>query len=338
MGQGAGLPPPTEVRVGLPALAEALWARGVRRVLVLTGPSRRHLEALQPMLAGRKSSVFDGARVHVPEQTVAAADAIARQLSPDLLLSVGGGAATGLGKLLRLSHDAAFFVVPTTFSGSEMTAIWGRTEGGQKHTGRDPRVRPDLVIHDPVMVADMPQALAVRSALNALAHPLSALSTGRLAAPLQALSIEAAARVWSPLGELSGRPDSVDARFMLLRGAALCGRVIDCAPLGVHHRVAHLLGARFGLDHGAVHGVLLPHSVGLLRRDTQTWSELVAALGCDAPGPALTQVLHAAGCATSLSALGLSGADLEGCREGLLGLGDDAWELAWAALPGSGTA
>ena len=75
------------------------------------------------------------------------------------------------GKLLRLRHDVGFFVAPTTFSGSEMTGIWGRTEDGHKRTGRDPRVRPDLVVHDPALVAGMPRAMALPSASPLIPDP-----------------------------------------------------------------------------------------------------------------------------------------------------------------------
>ena len=38
--------------------------------------------------------------------------------------------------------------VPTTYSGSEMTSIWGETDDAGKRTGRDPRVKPRVVIYD----------------------------------------------------------------------------------------------------------------------------------------------------------------------------------------------
>lgn len=319
------------MRAGLPALAAALDGWGSARVLCLTGPSRRHLDAVRQALGQRPVEVFDGARVHVPAETVTAASATVDAFAPDVLVAIGGGAPTGLGKLLRLQHALRFVVVPTTFSGSEMTGIWGRTQAGRKTTGRDPRVRPDLVVHDPLMVADMPLRLAVASAGNALAHPLSALSTGALDADQVALALDAAARIWSPLGQLAGQPDSADARFLLLRGAALAGRVIDTSPLGLHHRLAHLLGAHFGLEHSAVHSVLLPHTLGLLRSDPEMWTRLCADLGNDAPGPALHAILGGVGCATSLAELGVDASALESCAKGLRGLGPQAWSVACAA-------
>src|SRR5258707_10909915 len=39
--------------------------------------------------------------------------------------------------------------VPTTYSGSEATAIWGMSEGERKFTGKDVRVLPRTIVYDP---------------------------------------------------------------------------------------------------------------------------------------------------------------------------------------------
>ena len=48
-----------------------------------------------------------------------------------------------------LERRLPIVAVPTTYSGSEMTGIWGITEGERKRTGRDPSVTPCLVVYDP---------------------------------------------------------------------------------------------------------------------------------------------------------------------------------------------
>ena len=59
---------------------------------------------------------------------------------------------------LRLSHDVRFVAIPTTYSGSEMTTIWGISDGGAKKTGRDPKVLPKTVIYDPELTVALPVA------------------------------------------------------------------------------------------------------------------------------------------------------------------------------------
>src|SRR6185436_6295486 len=89
--------------------------------------------------------------------------------------------AIGLCKALRLEQSVRFVAIPTTYSGSERTNLYRITTGGNKITGRDPRVRPDAVIHDVELTPDMPKKLTVTSLMNSLAHPISTLGTGSLA-------------------------------------------------------------------------------------------------------------------------------------------------------------
>ena len=70
-------------------------------------------------------------------------------LGADCAVAIGGGSTTGLGKAIALESSLPIVAVPTTYAGSEMTPIYGLTEGGLKKTGRDMRVLPRTVIYDP---------------------------------------------------------------------------------------------------------------------------------------------------------------------------------------------
>ena len=99
----------------------------------------------------------------------------AHEVGADVVVSVGGGSPTGLGKVLAFTCDLPLIAVPTTYSGSEMTAVWGRTTNGRKHTAYDIRVLPRTVVYDPELCVGMPPRLAAASGMNALAHCLEAL-------------------------------------------------------------------------------------------------------------------------------------------------------------------
>ena len=82
---------------------------------------------------------------HVPAEVADAGVARARELRADGCVAVGGGSAIGLGKAIARDTGVPLLAVPTTYSGSEMTPVWGRTEDGVKTTGprraRPPRRR-----------------------------------------------------------------------------------------------------------------------------------------------------------------------------------------------------
>ncbi|MEI2746780.1 MAG: iron-containing alcohol dehydrogenase [Ottowia sp.] len=151
-------------------------------VLILAS-SRRHLDALEGALGGFAVEIFDGARVHVPAEVVAAAEARLAASGANTIVAIGGGSPIGLGKALRLARPELHFVaVPTTYAGSERTSIYGITSGGEKQTGRDPRVRPDLVVYDPELTFYLPIGLTTQSLCNAIAHVASVMSTSSLPA------------------------------------------------------------------------------------------------------------------------------------------------------------
>ncbi len=64
-------------------------------------------------------------------------------------MAAGGGAAIGLAKIIARDLGLPIIAVPTTYSGSEATAIWGMSEGERKFTGKDARVLPRTIVYDP---------------------------------------------------------------------------------------------------------------------------------------------------------------------------------------------
>lgn len=297
-----------ETRFGLGVsdqLREVLERRGQRKVLLLTGPTRRFVDRIEALLRPLELTVYDGARVHVPEEVVLAARQNVLAFAPDTLVSLGGGAATGLGKALRLEYDLYFVAIPTTYSGSEMTSLYGVTAQSTKRTGKDERVRPDLVLYDPMFTRDLPLRLAVPSLLNALAHPISVLSTGKPSGLDRAHALDTARALHDALEALLREPASSAAQLQALSGAARAGEVLDRGEPGQHHRLAHLLGGRLGLDHSGLHSVLLPHTLGAIEREQPAlYHELKLALGVDDLRGAVLGQLRRAGAPRTLAELG----------------------------------
>jgi homogentisate 1,2-dioxygenase len=296
-------------RHGLPRLAARLHELGTRRALILVGPSRRFADEVAAAL-GVPTVIFDGARVHVPAEVVDSAAQALVESEADTIVAVGGGSTIGLGKALRLGHHPRFVAIPTTYAGSEMTTIYGITRGAEKTTGRDGRVRPDLVLYDPTLSATLPAGITVQSLMNALAHIVSVLSTGSLPRDghgdgARAQALDTAGVLVRVMEDLLLAPGDLAARELALEAAAAAGVTYDRGKSGAQHQLAHRLGGALGLDHAALHAVLLPQFLAHLReRDAALVTELEAAIGVRDLETHLHDLLVRAGVPTSLDGLG----------------------------------
>jgi alcohol dehydrogenase class IV len=294
---------------GLERLGEHLAALGARRVLLISTPSRRHVERALVGLGGLQTAVFDGARVHVPAGTVRDALSAVDALQADTVVALGGGAAVGLGKALCLQRELKLLAVPTTYSGSEMTRIHGVTEAGVKRTGRDERARPTRVLYDAALTRGLPLRLSLQSLTNAMAQIVSALSTDSV--PDSKAAVETVGELWRLMGLLRADPQNLALRERALRAASAAGQVVDVGRMGHQHRLAHLIGGGFDLEHATVHSVLLPAFMAWLRRTRPELMEtLDAAAATRGLEGALYDLLREIGAPVSLGELGVSESDL----------------------------
>lgn len=290
-------------------LAAEVRRLGGTRVYVLGLPAlvEEASAALGPLLAGATTEVV----MHVPLARAEAARAEATRLDVDLLVACGGGSAIGLAKAVALTRPVPIVALPTTFAGSEMTSIWGLTEGEEKKTGRLEQVRPKTVLYDPELTVSMPTRLAAASGLNALAHALEALYAPGVD-PLVLLqaeeSVRALAESLPQLVDGAGLP----AFSQALYGAWLAGVALDRSTMGLHHKLCHVLGGTFQLPHAETHAAVLPHSAHYNRDAAPAaFQRLGRALGTADVAGALFDLLGRLRLPTSLAALGLPEAALE---------------------------
>ena len=241
-------------------LPEDLSALGLRRVLVLCSPEQEELgRSIATSLGDAAAAVLPEARMHVPVEVADRARDVAAQIGADGCLAVGGGSAVGLGKAVALQHGLPVVAVPTTYAGSEMTPIWGLTEGGAKRTGRDPRVLPRSVIYDPELTLSLPIPLSVTSGFNAVAHAVEGLYAPD-ANPITSLMAEEGVRAMvSALPLVVDDPADLEARSEAQYGAWLCGAVLGAITMSLHHKLCHALGGTLDLPHAPTHTVVLPH-------------------------------------------------------------------------------
>jgi len=283
-----------------------------RAFVIASGSAARLLPGITASLADRFAGVFSEVVQHVPTVVAQQALAVARQTGADSIVTLGGGSAIGLGKALALETGLPIIAIPTTFSGSEMTPIYGVTDAGRKRTGRDLRVLPRTVIYDPELIYSLPPSLAGVSGMNALAHCVEALY-GQLASPITDLMAEEGSRALAQ-GLAAIRQDASDHEgySLALSGAYLAGAVLAVVGTGLHHRICHVLGGSFNLPHAETHAVILPYVVWYNHEAAPAaMARLARALGTDDAAQGIAALAARLGAPQRLADLGMPESDLE---------------------------
>ncbi|MGW1787099.1 maleylacetate reductase [Streptomyces sp. NPDC002143] len=286
---------------------------GLRRLLVLSTPGQRALaEHAATLLGDACVGLFTEARTHVPVQVAEDARAAARDAGADGCLAIGGGSTIGLGKAVGLESGLPVIGVPTTYSGSEMTTVWGLTENGRKRTGRDRAVLPRSVIYDPELTVGLPVDVSVTSGFNAIAHAVEALYAPD-ASPIVSLMAEEGVRsLAAALPAVAADPGDLGARADALRGAWLGGACLGATTMSLHHKLCHILGGTFDLPHAAVHTVVLPYVAAFNLPAAPTAEQaLRRALATDHVPKHLARASTELGAPRSLAELGLTEHDLD---------------------------
>lgn len=286
---------------------------GKKRALVLSTPAPRMAQQVAELLGEFWVGSYDQAVMHVPVETVAAAEAVCGATQADVLVAAGGGSTIGLAKGLALRNRLPIIAIPTTYAGSEMTPIWGLSDGGYKTTGRDPLVKPVTVIYDPKLTLTLPTRVVITSAMNSIAHCVEALYAEN-ANPIASLMAEEGVRALAQsIPVVLSQPADLAARATAQYGCWLGGAVLGMVGMALHHKLCHTLGGSFNLPHAETHTVILPHATAYNHDYApQAMTALARALACPVNDVAgrLWDLAKEHGAPTSLAELGFKVGDV----------------------------
>lgn len=256
---------PTRVLFGsgtVRELGNELQRLGLKRTLFLATPRQEeYVRNLAVSVGPVAVGVFAEAAMHTPISVTEDALWMARELSIDGVVSVGGGSTTGLGKAIAWRTDLPQVVIPTTYAGSEMTPILGETADGHKVTRSDPRIQPETVIYDFDLIRTLPRHAAVASGMNAMAHAIEALYAFDRNPVVSMMAVDAVTALYASLPDISETAADDGARGRGLYGAWLSGICLGSVSMGLHHKLCHTLGGMFDLPHAELHAALLPHTL-----------------------------------------------------------------------------
>ncbi|GAA5122247.1 maleylacetate reductase [Alloalcanivorax gelatiniphagus] len=281
------------------------------RVLVFGGEERPFTRRVSRLLNERVVGHVHDIKEHVPTAQAEAASRRAIELSADLLVAVGGGSTIGTAKAVARRTSTPILAVPTTFAGSEMTSIWGETDGRQKTTGRDLKVLPRTVIYDPDLVLSLPVRTAALSGLNALAHSAEAIYDANGAPLVKLAALDSARALGQGLSAL--RWTYTPAVLTALQyGSYLAGLALGNATMGLHHKLCHVLGGMERLPHSGLHAVLLPYVLAFVEPAAgEVLGELADSLESDNAADQIWQLGRDLGGPTSLTEIGFDPTTVE---------------------------
>lgn len=292
----------------LSGLGSELEGVGAKRAVIICGNHDQGvIDGVKGDLGAKIAKVLSASTMHVPIEVVKNALVEVEGVGADSLLAIGGGSSIGLAKAIARRIGLPIVAVPTTYSGSEMTSIWGETSSEVKTTGRDVGVRPKVVIYDPELTLTLPLARSVTSMFNGLAHAVEALYAPNATPISEAVSLDAIRLAVTALPRVAEQPLSLAARIPLLQASWLCGTVLDSTTMSLHHKICHVLGGAFQLPHAEMHTVVLPYvlafNVPAVPRTHKNLSDL---LGAHDPAAALWELSGRLGAPRSLKELGLA--------------------------------
>ncbi|CAI6095263.1 hypothetical protein V2G26_010858 [Clonostachys chloroleuca] len=298
-------------------LPQCLRALGFRRPLVLSTPyqieqARQITEILKPHV--EDASIFSEATMHTPLGITEKALRFCQDKESDVLISIGGGSTTGLGKAISFRKDLYHIAIPTTYAGSEVTPILGETVDRIKTTQTNISILPKTVIYDVDLTLTLPLPMSLTSIINALAHGVEALYAPNVNPIVSLMAIEGVRALARGAVQLLDDPDSISARSTCQYGAWLCGTCLGSVGMSLHHKLCHTLGGSFNLPHAETHTIVLPHALAYNAPKVPKAMEALASALPTSNGDALhglNSLLNRLGVPRSLGSIGFREDDID---------------------------
>ena len=278
----------------LARLGEDVEQRGWGRLMLCASHSIRasgKVDKVQSCLGKKLAVIFDEVQPHVQDFQVRQALALAREKTVDAVIGMGGGSPIGMAKAVGFELQLPIVAVPTTYAGSEMTAVYGITHTDEnpprKVTVVDPRIAPSLVIYDSELTLDLPPMLTASTGINALAHCIEALYSKSRNPLSTAAALEGVRHIYSALFPCFQDGSNREARDEMLLGSHLAGLSLASVSMGLHHGLCHVLGGTANVPHGIANAIILPHAIRF-NADATAAQLIPAAEAMDIPGKGIS--------------------------------------------------
>lgn len=256
--------PTVQARFGIgctDGLREEVERSGGRALVVCTKGGAKRYKSLIDMLGGRCVAIFDEALPHCPVDT--AVSALRRFILSEAnsVVAIGGGSTLGLGKFVAAQTGKPWFAVPTTFSGSEMTSLYGIKIDNEKRTWKNATCRAEVAFYDARLAIGLPRRETVTTGMNCLAHCVEALYSPDANPLAGGLGLEGVSILNRTLPLCVEAPTDPTVRQESLYGGFIGGLLVEMVGIGMHHKICHVIGGHYDIPHADTNSAVLPQVI-----------------------------------------------------------------------------
>jgi len=279
---------PTKIILGLGCrrlLGQEAKSFGKRALVLCSKSVSEQSELLQPLLqslteVGVAYELYSGCHGEPTTEQIERGRILAHSLGADVVIGVGGGsvidtakAVAGLSLLPGTVKEyllgkevegtgLPWIAVPTTAgSGAEVTpnAVLSDPDQQIKTSIRSSQWFAKVALVDPELTLGVPSTVTAACGSDALCQAIEAYVSISSSPVTDALAGEAIRRIARSLVKAYCDGQDIVARSDMLYGSLLAGIALANARLGAVHGLAHPIGIRYGIPHGVICGILLPH-------------------------------------------------------------------------------
>lgn len=278
---------PTEIEYGegsLSTLPRLIARFQARHVLVVGDPGLVKaglVQQVQDVLAAADvaHTVFTDLKSDPEVRSVVAGTALAKSVSADVVVAIGGGSAMdtakGIGLMMALPGriedyfgidrieraGAPVIAIPTTAgTGSEVT-VWSvlhDTDTDRKVVIGSPYICPRIALLDPRLSRSLPPSITAATGMDALTHAIESY-VNQLCHPfVDATAEQAISLIGQHLRTAVAQGNNLQARGKMLIASSLAGMAFNRVRLGLVHAFSLPLGNKYHIPHGLVNGIMLP--------------------------------------------------------------------------------
>ena len=262
-------------------------AHGCRNILCIYDQGVKNAGLVDPVVEALKEnglevSVFDQVQPDPPIAVVEQAVKAAREGNADGVVAIGGGSALDTAKLaaalvnnrepiqtyyeLNSMKEPALplFTIPTTSgTGSEVTpaAVVSDPGLGRKITLVAAQLVPACAVLDPLLTKGLPPSITAATGMDALSHAMESITCIRHNPMTDGIALTAVKLIAKYLPRCVENGQDEEARAHMMTAATMAGMAFGNTPTHVGHALAHAMGAKWHIPHGAACALALPFAM-----------------------------------------------------------------------------